>query len=124
MHRIDNTKFLLFIEPKKTEKATVPINDDLTKMMEWAIKKAKTGIANYSHAGEEPNFKEGNAWRGMHITDCGQMSGNKEYLLENGMVTNSLAVFYLQYYRNSIPESEMDKVRELAKFYSNGFIVR
>lgn len=117
MHRIDNTKFLLFIEPTAEEKLNVPIEDKYTKLMEYALTKAKLGAANYSAIGEEPNFREGSGWRGFHRTDCGQCSGNKEYLLENGMVTNSLAVFYLKYYRDSIPTSEMDKVFKLATFY-------
>ena len=117
MHRIDNTKFLLFIEPKKEEKLHTPIDDKYTRLMDYALSKAIIGAANYSSVGEEPEFREGYGWKGFHRTDCGECSGNKEYLLENGMVTNSLATFYLKYYRNSIPKSEMYKVYKLATFY-------
>ena len=37
--------------------------------------------------------------------------------VKNGMITNSLAPFYLKWYRFSIPESEMMKVKELQDFY-------
>jgi hypothetical protein len=51
------------------------------------------------------------------MTECGERSSNKDYLLENGMITNSLASFYLRWYRFDIPEIEMNKVHELVKFY-------
>lgn len=35
------------------------------------------------------------------------------------MITNSLAPFYVQWYRYSIPESDMRKLNELKKFYNN-----
>ena len=94
--------FLLYIEPKKEDKLSIPIDDDLTKMMEMALSKAK------------PTSR----YKGWHTTDCGQRSDNREYLLENGMQTNSLAPFYLKWYRYSIPESEMKKVNKLASFYN------
>lgn len=31
MHREDNSKYLLYIEPKKEDKLSVPINDDFYK---------------------------------------------------------------------------------------------
>jgi hypothetical protein len=119
MHREDNTKFLLYIEPKAKDKLDQPIDDDLTNLMEMALSKAKKGSANYSQAGSEARFSPGGAWRGSHQTECGERSNNCDYLLENGMVTNSLAPFYLRWYRYSIPESEMKKVYELKRFYEN-----
>lgn len=117
MHRIDDSKFLLFIEPKKEDKLTNPIDDNLTSIMKHALEKAKHGASTYSNLGTEAQFQIGGAWKGIHYTDCGERSENYEYLLENGMITNSLAVFYLQYYRRSIPGTEMKKVLELAEFY-------
>jgi hypothetical protein len=35
------------------------------------------------------------------------------------MITNSLAPFYLKWYRYSIPENDMKKIEELKKYYSN-----
>jgi len=33
MNRIDNSRFLLYIEPKKEEKLDIPINDEITKII-------------------------------------------------------------------------------------------
>ena len=119
MHRIDDSRFLLYIEPKKEEKLIVPIYDELPDLLASALSHAKSGIANYSDVGETETFEEGDTWRGIHGTDCGERSNNKDYLLENGMITNSLAPFYLTWYRDSIPESEMNKVKELHNFYKS-----
>lgn len=35
------------------------------------------------------------------------------------MITNSLAPFYLKWYRYSIPVSDMLKMKELKEFYKN-----
>ncbi len=86
--------------------------------MEQAINMAKVGISNYSNTDAVENFRAGSGYKGFHRTDCGETSSNQDLLLENGMITNSLAVFYLQYYRDSIPKTEMDKVIKLEKFYT------
>ena len=137
MHREDNSKYLLYIEPPAIEKLDTPIDDDLTKMMEMALSKSKKGLAGYSDLSDMgdgydldfsdmgdgftceriPSFCEGGGYRGVHRTECGQNSSNTDLLLENGMITNSLAAFYLKWYRYSIPESEMRKVKELDDFY-------
>ena len=118
MHREDNTKYLLYIEPKVSDKLKEPINDDLTKMMEVALSKSQEGVARYSDTSDSGSFQKGSGYKGSHSTECGQRSSNKDYLLENGMITNSLAPFYLKWYRYSIPETEMKKVLELQKFYN------
>jgi len=113
MHREDNSKYLLYIEPKAVDKLQEPINDELTQMMERALTKSKKGAANYSQLEDKgdgydwnyngqirrvPSFREGTAYRGTHRTECGERSSNCDYLLENGMITNSLAPFYLRWY--------------------------
>ncbi len=118
MNRIDNSRFLLFIEPSEIEKSKTPVNDELTKTMQLALNEATEGISNYSEMNKKETFRYGPGYKGFHTTDCGKLSNNHDYLLKNGMITNSLAVFYLQYYRNSIPESEMNKVKELVSFYA------
>ena len=120
MHRNDNSKYLLYIEPKASEKLQNPIEDELTQLMEMALSKSKRGAANYSDLKDTgDSFQEGNAWKGIHRTDCGQGSANCDFLLENGMITNSLAPFYLKWYRYSIPENDMKKIEELKKYYTN-----
>lgn len=138
MHRNDKSKYLLYIEPKKEEKLKEPINDELTELMEMALSKATAGTSRYSHLDDMgdgweppensglfrlfkgkkiPSFGSSAAWMGMHRTDCGEMSTCRDYQLENGMITNSLAPFYLRWYRYSIPENDMLKIKELADFY-------
>lgn len=123
MHRIDNSKFLLYIEPKAEQKSIEPINDKITKTVEFSLKNAKKGVSNYSNINEEERFiiglnddGEPVHYYGFHVTDCGEWSSNVDYLLGNGMITNSLCVFYLQYYREVIPESEMQKVMKLCEW--------
>ena len=132
MHREDNSKYLLYIEPKMEDKLKQPIEDDLTKLMEEALSKSKEGTSHYSKlddmgdgykytyngiTNDIPSFSTGRGFRGVHRTECGERSASCDFLLENGMITNSLAPFYLKWYRYSIPESEMKKVIELQNFY-------
>ena len=113
MHREDESRFLLYIEPKAEQKSKEPINDEITKIVETCFNKAKSGAADYSNLESKGKFTEGSGWRGWHTVDCGERSGSRDYLLGNGMITNSLCVFYLQYYRDAIPVKEMDKILEL-----------
>jgi hypothetical protein len=117
MHREDRSKYLLFIEPPKKEKLAEPVEDELVKLMEMAITKAETGVSSYMNEKDGGNFRKSSGYKGFHQTDCGETSSNKDYLLENEMITNSLAPFYLRWYRNSIPESEIEKLMSLKKFY-------
>jgi hypothetical protein len=118
MHREDNSKYLLYIEPKSMNKLSEPIDDELTQIMDMALSKSKIGTSSYSNLDDiEGRFRENSAFKGSHMTECGERSSNKDYLLENGMITNSLASFYLRWYRFDIPEIEMNKVHELVKFY-------
>ena len=120
MNRDDNSKYLLYIEPSKKEKLLVPINDELTELIKMAITtNYQEGTAGYSDLDDEGTFEAGYGYKGWHTTDCGEKSDNKDILLENGMITNSLAPFYLQWYRNSIPETDIQKLLELKQFYDD-----
>lgn len=133
MIRDDKSLYLLFIEPRSSEKLLNPIDDELTQVMELALSKAKKGTSNYSDLddmghgietfmnGQDfilPSFHENSAYRGVHRTHCGELSDCVDYLLENGMITNSLAAFYVRWYRNSISQNDMNKLLELKKFYN------
>ena len=117
MHRNDKSKFLLYMEPKKEEKSSQPIDDDVTILLTLAVRKAKSGAANYSELKEPPSFREGGGWKGFHTTDCGERSDNKDHQLQNGMITNSLAPFYVRWYRNSIHQNDWNKIINLGAFY-------
>ena len=49
MHREDDSKYLLYIEPKLEDRLKEPIDDDLVKMMEMALSKSIKGTAYYSN---------------------------------------------------------------------------
>jgi hypothetical protein len=105
------------MEPKN--QPSEPINDELTKFMELALKKAKEGAANYSDKDTNPeiHFNEKDAWRGYHTCFCGERSRNHDYLLKNGMITNSLCVHYVMCHRSKINKNDIKKLDELVKFY-------
>lgn len=113
MHREDDSRFLLYIHPPVDQKLAEPIDDDLTRKLEAAFAQAVSGVANYSRVGEPESFIPGSAWCGGHRTDCGKNSDNHDYLLPNGLITNSLCVFYVRWYRNSIPACDMRKLQTL-----------
>lgn len=120
MHRADNSKFLLYIEPKADEKLKKESTNEYIKIVEDALKDAKEGVSNYSDIeNKKVRFDEGYGYKGFHTTDCGKTSSNKDYLLPNGMITNSLAPFYLRWYWESIPESEIEKLKELKNFLNS-----
>jgi hypothetical protein len=66
MHREDDTRFVLYIEPRKEEKSAEPIDDELTAKVEAAFAQAISGAANYSRIGEPEEFDAGNGWRSWH----------------------------------------------------------
>lgn len=121
MIRDDDSQFLLYIEPKKEEKLIEPINDEFTQLIVKAYNNAKKGISNYNITNDNINifFKENRGWMGIHETDCGELSSNYDFLLENDMIVNSLCIFYIRWYRNSISGNEWNKILKLKEFYEN-----
>ena len=117
MHREDDSLYLLYIEPTKEQKSQEPVEDELVSLMEKALSESERGYSPYSNLEDRGDFRSGGGWRGWHTTDCGETSGNNDYLLKNGMITNSLAPFYLRWYRDAIPETEMNKIEQLKKYY-------
>lgn len=92
---------LLFIEPSDRP-STEPLIDDLTRRMQAAW-----------NARVSPN----SGFRGVHTCRCGEQSDNKNHTVHaadgTALVTNSLCVHYLMYHRDEVPESELEKVRQL-----------
>jgi len=104
------------MEPKKEEKLKDPINDELTLLIETAFSFAKRGSANYSDIDKPEKFND-DGWRGWHETDCGEDSDSHDYLLQNGLIVNSLCVFYVKWYRNSIHKNDWNKLKMLGDYY-------
>ena len=94
---ISDDEHILFIEPRH-EASEVPVRDDLSMKMREAIMGARE--SDYVAAG-------------VHFCKCGAVSDPLDWILPTGQVTNSLAVHYLEYHRDEIPESELEKVRKL-----------
>jgi len=116
MHREDDSNFLLYMEPKNPKQDY--IDDELTETIKKAFEKSKSGIAYYSNLKDNGEFTEGRGgWRGWHVCGCGECGGNKEYLLENGMITNYLCVHYVAEHRDEIPKSELLKLKKLVEYY-------
>ncbi len=97
---------LLFIEPHGPASAT-PVVDGYTQRMTAALVQAVKGT------GTGRQFRPGSGYRGWHNCSCGAMSSNCNYLLSNGMVTNSLCVHYLASHRAAVPAAELRKVAAL-----------
>ena len=97
--------YVMMVEPDKTGiKAEQPIQDNISDVMEKLLLKCSDS---------------GTRYKGTHLTCCGMRSDNKHWVLPGGKITNSLAVYYLEYYRPYIPETEINKIKELAKEYLN-----
>lgn len=90
---ISDDEHILFIEPKQ-KAAEVPVKDDLSRKMREAMDAAR-----------ESDY----ASLGIHLCKCGAASDCIEWILPTGQITNSLAVHYLEYHRDEIPESELEK---------------
>ena len=124
MHREDNSLYLLYIEPTKDQKSQEPVEDEFSTLMEVALRESESGDASYSSLDDQGSIRLGGAWKGCHTTDCGERSSNKDYQLKNGMITNSLAPFYLRWYRDAIPEIELKKLQQLKKYYDEQHITK
>jgi len=117
MHREDNSNYLLYIEPDPKLKSEVPDQGPAYTLVKMALERALEGTSNYSDLEDHGSFRQGNAFKGVHQAQDGTRSSNKDYLLENGMITNSLAPYYLMWYKDAIPTTELVKLVKLAQFY-------
>jgi len=116
MHREDDSKYLLYIEPDLKLKSAEPIEDELTEAIDQAMKRSVSGTGWYSKVephDELEHFSEGNGWKGVHVTSCGEAGGNKDYLIDGRLITNRLAPYYVRYYRECISEFDMKKLKTL-----------
>ena len=92
-------KYLLMIEPDLKGKASLlPLLDDITRKTIYLYSLTKPSEDSY---------------RGFHATQDGQISDNKDHIFPNGIITHSLCVHYIKYYRPYVPQSEIDKINRL-----------
>jgi hypothetical protein len=93
---LDN-KHLMMIEPPLDKRSEKPIHDELTHIAEQVLKACTLSEHGY---------------RGTHRTPCGMKSSNRDHYTPMGRTTNSLLAYYVQWYRNAIPEAEIDKLKQ------------
>jgi hypothetical protein len=91
-------ELLLYIEPRNMASAE-PVIDEITTKMTAAFKEA-TGTEMH--------------WRGFHHCVCGSCSDDTDYILPSGHQTNSLAVHYVAFHRNEVPEEQLDIISKFA----------
>lgn len=118
MNRDDRSKYLLYLEPKVATKSQQPIKDEWVALIERALKDSEAGTAKYFDPMDQGSFTPGSMFKGIHGFD-GQISSNQDYRLQNGLITNSLAPYYLRWYRDSIPKNDWYKLQALKDFYAN-----
>lgn len=122
MVRDDKSKFLLYIEPSPEQKGKIAINDEYTSLFRLALSEAKLGKSNFKETGVPEEFKEGNKHRGTHKCADGMESTQQDYLLPTGLITNSLCMYYLMFYRMAISKNDWDKITELQRHYGRSTI--
>lgn len=94
-----SNKYFFMIEPDlKNAPSINAIEDSVSQKMDFVFSKAE---------------KSGYAYKGIHFTQCGECSDNHDWILPNKMITNSLCKYYIRYYRDHIPSSEMSKLEDL-----------
>lgn len=116
MHRSDNSLYFMFIEPDASKKSSEPVEDELTASLADAMKAAETGRSDYSDPSCNGTFRPSGGYRGFHVAEDGTRSDNFDYRLPNGLITNSLSLHYVRFYRSAIPNTEMEKLRQLHMF--------
>jgi hypothetical protein len=116
VHRADQSKYFLFLEPDATKKSKEPVDDELTQSLEEAMAQSETGTSDYTNLKCKGKFRSGGSYRGFHFGEDGETSTVADYLLPNGFITNSLSLHYLRFYRTEIPKTEMKKLEELHEF--------
>lgn len=103
---------LLYIEPVKP-RSEKPLIDIYTMKMTEALRRptdigALCGFSQGSQY-EDVLFRSGLMTKGFHTCDCQHgWSSNQDYQLIDGSITNSLAIHYLAYHREEIPQAALD----------------
>lgn len=120
--KVNASNTLLYIEPSSTKAKSDKYKkyiDVLKPELDIHVEKHKkegygptVGVMSVSDGlvGFAPNC----GTRGIHRCACGEMGGNCDYLLFDGkFIANLLAVHYLEYHADEIPENEIRKLDSL-----------
>lgn len=90
------------IEPANPPSATA-LRDTITEMFRPIFDAA---LAN------RPDWM--NCYKGFHECSCGAMSETFDVRLPSGQLTNSLAMHYLEFHRDEVPDCEIEKILTLS----------
>ena len=114
---------LLYIEPQRPRSAQPTVNnftEFLDRLMEVAVWRARdqrerrdippTERVLYGIVGADGSWTPRCGTRGVHVCVCGAMSFSYDIYLGYGLFTNSLAMHYLQYHWDEVPEEERRKL--------------
>lgn len=111
-----DSKYLLYMEPKRESRSKRGVNDEWTQFVEDLLEDGIAGKSKYDDPQDLGTFKEDSKWGGArHECEDGQKSDNYDYLLIGGYITNSLAAYYMRWYRKEITESDWQKIKEIKK---------
>lgn len=89
---------ICYVEP--TDKpAEQPIIDHLTKKMVAAFRQAQPLPFGFM---------------GVHQCNCGATSTSHDYVLPNGMITNSLCIHYLALHRETISSEQLELIGQFS----------
>jgi hypothetical protein len=117
MHRADKSKYFLFIEPDARKKSSTPNDDELTLSLQAALAQSEKGTSDYTNLKDtKGKFTAGAGYRGFHFCEDGETSDVYDYRLPNGLITNSVSVHYVRFYRDQIPDTEMAKLKDLHQY--------
>lgn len=89
---------VLYFEP--SEKVSLaPVIDELTRRMTASLRAAEASSRSFL---------------GYHACACGSISKAHDFILSDGLITNSLCVHYLAWHRDEVPQRELEKVAKLS----------
>jgi hypothetical protein len=104
--KLRSRKVLLFIHPSQ-QASERPVIDVITLKVAYQL-------TNHTHTGvveDNGEFEVNQRTKGWHeCTGCGEKSLNYDFMLPCGLATNSLAVHYIAYHRQEVPQREINKI--------------
>jgi len=109
---IDTSKnYFLMIEPNELGSPTEPINDELTEKVKFIYNCTMMPSPGQRYKGYH-SFQVGESSDGVHTIEHWISSDNCDHFLPDGTITNSLCVYYVQCFRDYIPEVEIAKINK------------
>jgi len=103
---------LLYIEPKNPRSKRANKDIYTRKMTEALRRPTDVGALTVYFKGyqyEDVRFRSGYAKNRTHTCACQHgWSSNQDYQLIDGSITNSMAIHYLAYHRDEVPQAALD----------------